>query len=119
MKHDMTKPCAECPFALPDGFHLGAARRAEIAYSLTRDASFPCHMTLDYDNDDSEDGDGRYTPETQHCAGAMALLEREDRPNQAMRIAERLGMYSGRDALLELELPYRSLWDWVGYARSR
>lgn len=119
MRTSMRKPCEECPFALADGLNLGAARRAEIAQVLLGDGWFPCHMTIEYD-DDSEDGEGHAGPDSQHCAGAMALLEKEDRPNQLMRISGRLGLYTEAqaDELRALELPYRSLWDWVGHAQS-
>lgn len=29
----------------------------------------------------------------QHCAGALIFLEAQERPNQMMRIAERIGCY--------------------------
>jgi hypothetical protein len=33
------------------------------------------------------------TPNSQHCAGALILMEHADSPSQMMRICERLGMY--------------------------
>lgn len=33
-------------------------------------------------------------PDAQQCAGVMAILHRENRPNDAMQIAERLGMWN-------------------------
>ena len=55
---------------------------------------FPCHETIDYSGDDSDDG-GSYqqTGDESHCAGALILLEKEERSSQMMRIMERLGMY--------------------------
>lgn len=95
MKFDLVRPCPECPFStLPGAVRLGRARVIEILQAVTlQDASFPCHQTVDYDQDDDDEGDGRVTPASQHCAGALIYLERLDRPNQMMRIAERLGFY--------------------------
>lgn len=47
------------------------------------DATFTCHKTLSKPRDSQ-----------QHCAGAMQYLEREGRPNQLMRLAERFGDYN-------------------------
>lgn len=33
------------------------------------------------------------TDDSRHCAGALILLEKIERPSQMMRIAERLGIY--------------------------
>lgn len=55
------------------------------------DGEFHCHETVDYC---SEDGDGRTTERTQVCAGFLILREKMKHPNQMMRIAERLGVYS-------------------------
>ena len=60
----------------------------EIEVSLER-ASFPCHKTIDYDDEDDQRG----TEGSSHCAGALILLEKLERPSQMMRIAERLGLY--------------------------
>lgn len=38
-----------------------------------------------------------------HCAGAMIVLEHEERPNQIMRIAERLGFYDQASAVIAHE----------------
>lgn len=88
MKHDMTTPCDECLFRTDRPTGAFPLRRAdEIATALLNDQSFSCHKTttnLDRDN---------YHPEAQHCAGAMIVLEKIQKPNQMMRIAERLGMY--------------------------
>lgn len=86
----MKKPCPHCPFRTDclKGW-LGAARAEEIAESITdRQQTFPCHETCSH-----EDGEHIPTDEEQHCAGAMILLEKINRPNQMMRIAERLRMY--------------------------
>ena len=84
MDFSLTKPCKNCPFNTDTqkGW-LGRNRATEIAASLVRDQkSFPCHKTT-HGNIDKE----------QHCAGAMIMLEKFDRPNQMMRIMEQLGLY--------------------------
>jgi hypothetical protein len=96
MKFEMTTPCDQCPFTTgPKAVRLSVARAREIYASITTyDAPFPCHKTLDYDDDDAEeDADVCVPADAQHCAGAMIMLERMNRPNQMMRIAERLGLY--------------------------
>jgi hypothetical protein len=40
-----------------------------------------------------------------HCAGAMIVLEHEDRPNQIMRIAERLGFYDRTALVMDSPVP--------------
>lgn len=90
----MTSPCPNCPFRTDIKPFLNRARATEIADSLTRQQqTFQCHATIDYHNAD-DDGNGRSdTANAQHCAGAMIMLERMGRPNQMMRICERIGMY--------------------------
>lgn len=91
MKYDLTKPCKDCPFRTDclKGW-LGEDRAAEIAESITDlQQSFPCHKTTTADNE----GERVRTDAEQHCAGALILLEKIERPNQMMRICERIGMY--------------------------
>ncbi len=85
----LTKACKDCPFRTDNNFHLTVPRVREICASLERDESFSCHKTLDYSNGD----DGVYTRRSMHCAGALVMLEQMEKPNQSMRIGERLGMY--------------------------
>lgn len=61
----------------------------EIEAGLMR-SEFPCHKTSDHSQDEDE-----YVPTGQeaHCAGALILLEKIERPSQMMRISERLGLY--------------------------
>ena len=88
----LTKACAMCPFK-KDTFEgwLGEERAQEIADSLLYEGkTFPCHKTTVHD----ENGDVDYGNQTQHCAGALNMLETMNKPNQMMRIAERLGLYN-------------------------
>ena len=86
MKFDLTRPCADCPFRTDKPFYLHPDRAREIAAS---EGQFKCHKTLDYADDDSPSD----TENTQACAGAILMQEHEERPNQMLRIAERLGLY--------------------------
>ena len=88
MNMDLTAPCGDCPFRSDKPFPLGPARVTEIERSLER-GYFPCHKTLDYDDGD----DPVETEKTQHCAGALILLEKLERPSQLMRIYERINSY--------------------------
>lgn len=107
MKYTMTEPCVDCPFRISRKFPLEAARKREISAALLGDrATFPCHKTVDYEKSDG--GVGHISqPEEVHCAGALILLEREGRPSQMMRIAERLGMYDMR----KLDVGHRDIFE--------
>ncbi|MFS0883264.1 hypothetical protein [Metabacillus niabensis] len=84
MRFDLKKPCKDCPFIKGSSTNvtLSEGRIEGIVKDLRNDMSFTCHKTLD-----------KPKLEQQHCAGAMIFLEKEDRPNQIMRIAERIGLY--------------------------
>lgn len=95
MRFDLTRPCGNCPFRSDKPFHLAPDRVRGILGGGKHwwpAESFPCHKTLDYSD---VDGDGYVkVPETaQQCAGVMAILHREGRPNTAMQIAERFGLW--------------------------
>lgn len=83
MHYKMKTPCKECPFLLGSGFTFK---------SLTQHASgqFACHKACDLNEDGVYESKGDKTP---HCAGALIFLEKQNKPHQMMRIAERLGMY--------------------------
>ena len=83
MQYTKTDPCADCPFL----------RGTEHAYTDRRlmqfaRGEFPCHKTAKL-----EDGGFMATKTSVHCAGALIYLEKRNKPNQMMRICERLGMY--------------------------
>lgn len=83
MKFELTRPCTQCPFRSDRPGFLRPARVHEIFRKITESQqSFTCHKTLSLS-----------LREHQHCAGALILLEALEQPNQAMRIAERLGLY--------------------------
>lgn len=99
MKFNLKRPCDNCPFRNDKPFYLNPERAEEIADSLLGDKSFSCHKTNGFD----DDGDAVETDESEHCAGAMILLEKLDRPNQMMRICERLRIYDRRK--LDMDAP--------------
>ena len=82
---DLKRPCMNCPFRKGKGemFSLSEDRLDEI-FSST---SFQCHKTVDYGSDVPGQGDG-----PQQCAGVMAILAKEKKPNQIMQVAERMGV---------------------------
>jgi len=90
MNFDLRSPCGNCPFRTDVEFYLPTGRVKEICASITTgDKTFSCHKTTKHDDE------GRSIPHRgeQHCAGALVMLERINRPNQMMRIAERLRYY--------------------------
>lgn len=93
MNFNMTKPCVDCPFIVGSRTNrtLAEGRIESIVEDIMNDKSFTCHKTLEMPSRKQE-----------HCAGALIYLEREDRPNQIMRIAERIGIYD-RNKLIECE----------------
>jgi hypothetical protein len=91
MDFDLKRPCANCPFRTDIPPFLRPARAKEILDVLIQQqGTFACHKTVDYSG---EDGAARRSDSEKHCAGATILLEKIGRPNQLMRIAERLRMY--------------------------
>ena len=102
MRFDLRKPCAECPFTRSVNPFLSAERAAEIAEAVLSDnRTFTCHkhlngtyVDLEDENADDEGLSYRYEPtmSDQHCAGAMAMVDRTGMPNAMLQVAERLGL---------------------------
>ena len=93
--YGLTNPCSNCPFRTDVVPYLHRERVEDIEKSLVR-GEFYCHKTTQHDqSEDVVEGDGSYhaTHDEMHCAGALILLEKMERPSQMMRIAERLRMY--------------------------
>lgn len=82
---DLKQPCVNCPFRKGQGekFSLTVERLNEIKDAV----AFQCHKTVNYD---SESRAGRAGDHPQQCAGLMAILMREGKPNQIMQVAQRL-----------------------------
>lgn len=83
---DLKKPCVNCPFrkGMGERFALHPERLKEIMEA----PAFQCHKTVAYEH--YEDSHKRQGDRTQQCAGLMAVLHREGKPNQIMQVAERL-----------------------------
>lgn len=107
MNYDLTHPCGKCPFRKDIEPYLKKARVRQIRQMLVdQQGVFPCHQSVDYKKHQDDEGNHHYTPgdpNEQHCAGAMILLEKIGRPNQMMRICERLGMYDHKK--LKMDAP--------------
>ena len=105
----LKRPCGDCPFRTDRAPFLPEDRARDIAGALHADASFHCHKTLELG---AEEGELEVIASSKHCAGAMIVLEHEDRPNQMMRIAERLGFYDRTALVMDSPVP-ASLDVWV------
>lgn len=85
----LISPCSNCPFRSDGaGVPLRRARVRAIERALILH-TFSCHKTIAHD----DEGEPVDLPTTMHCAGALILLEKLERPSQMMRIGERLGIY--------------------------
>lgn len=87
MNYKLTTPCDACPFLIGSGFTYR---------SLVEHASgeFACHKQCKVE--EREDEGSVFVPrgdKTNHCAGALIFLEKQNAPHQMMRICERLGFY--------------------------
>jgi hypothetical protein len=95
MRFDLVRPCSNCPFRSDRPFHLRRERVLEILGDPSCEkrwwpaASFPCHKTIKYRGDDTVN----IGPDAQQCAGVMGVLHRTNRPNDAMQLAERFGLW--------------------------
>ena len=92
--YGLTTPCANCPFRTDIKPYITSERCEEI---LNTQGEFPCHKTIRLGDPISDDDENWCEIEdeskAQVCAGFLIVLENEERPNQMMRIAERLGAY--------------------------
>lgn len=94
MKMTLTKPCPKCPFRTDIKPFLTTGRAREICRELLQgQATFACHQTTKFDDDGEYLG---HSEKEQHCAGALIFLELQNRPNQLMRIYERIRSYDRR-----------------------
>lgn len=94
MRFSLIRPCLHCPFRYDHRGYLRPDRAQEIADALLlHDQTFACHeTTVSTEVEDGEE-DMLVVQETEHCAGAMVFLLKQDRANQLMRIVERLGLW--------------------------
>lgn len=106
------RPCDNCPFRRNVRPYLRPERVAEIA----GDGTFPCHKTREH----NDEGELIATESSVECAGKLIMRELMGQPSQAMRIAERLGIYK-RERLdmkapvyanvAKMEMAYRVEWN--------
>ncbi len=112
-RYSLTAPCRHCPFRLDIEPYLRAERAREIAAALRGGAEFPCHATTVTVVDDEGDEHRTEGPRSRFCAGALAVMENEDQPNQMARIAERFGWYDPAKIAAVRPLVHPSLSAWV------
>lgn len=86
MKFDLKTPCGNCPFKVKTIPYISTERAEEISLGIMNGKTFTCHKTTDLPD-----------IKQQHCAGAMLFLEKQNNPNQMMRIAERFGDYKHKE----------------------
>ena len=92
MLFDLVRPCSNFPFRTDclEGW-LGEERATEIFKALTeQQLTFSCHKTT---TECEDTVNCHETENSQHCAGAMILLEKLEQPNQMMRWMERINKY--------------------------
>lgn len=64
------KPCKHCPFRKDVKPFLHPSRAEDIAYATqNRFATFPCHQTTDFDDDDERIATGK----EKECAGFLTM----------------------------------------------
>ena len=78
MRLDLKQPCKNCPFGVADTrIRFSCEERAEeIAESAYRNG-FPCHLSAEFYEDESGDGElSGYYPgrDTQHCIGSVMMF---------------------------------------------
>lgn len=95
--YSLKRPCANCPFRkdleINKGW-LGKSAEGIIERLIKHREGFPCHKTVDYEalSIEEETGTRRSNSNEIQCAGAISLLKQSKEPNQAMQVAQRLGM---------------------------
>lgn len=95
----LKKPCANCPFLKDQGkaINLQPGRVEGIIDDLLRGVTtgFSCHKTLNGEEIEDDEGNVIYQRggKELECAGALAVLEKLNRPTQLVRIMERMGAY--------------------------
>lgn len=97
MKYEQIKPCNNCPFTRSTNFKFKRSKAFAIA---VQNGGFPCHKTAVLNE---KTGGYEATKDSQACAGRLIMLERCNKPDQMMRISERLGLYNHKR--LDMENP--------------
>lgn len=103
-------PCRHCPFRARyhgERDYLRPGRRLEIVRSVMEGGSFPCHETVQRDDDDE------YIPGAEgerDCVGLDIVMLREELTGQMLRIRERIGVLD--PARLLARSRKVQLWTW-------
>lgn len=94
-RYGLIRPCPKCPFRTDVGPYLRPERTTEIATAIQQGGEFACHETTVYEETDEVEGLGEMVdgPDSKVCAGSLIVMEKMGQPNQAARIAERIGVY--------------------------
>lgn len=100
MKFTRTEPCKKCPFLKSMAHAFTIPRLKEFASN----GLFPCHLTAKVD-ESKEDAGYEATAKSVVCAGMLIFNEKRKKPNQMMRICERLRQYDYRK--LKMDSPVR------------
>lgn len=91
MNFNLKRPCKNCPFRHDVSPYVTPGRAEQILEDIIKgQGSFTCHKTLRVDE---FTGELTEASDSEHCAGALILLEKIEQPNQMMRIMERIGVY--------------------------
>lgn len=107
MKFDLKTPCNNCPFRTDVKPYLRPRRAIEISNSIAEGLTFSCHKTNEFVDDEDGFSETLETENSQHCAGALILLVKEETPHQFLRIVERLGLFD--PSKLDMKAPvYKS-----------
>lgn len=93
MLYTLKSPCQCCPFRTDIKFPLNRAK--DIADGLLNDRPFACHNTT------TTKGRSVKHKDAQHCAGALIVLEKMNKPHQAMLLGMILNKYNNRDLKLD------------------
>jgi hypothetical protein len=96
MHFNLKRPCAHCPFrrdCRPGWLGRGGSER--LVEALTQDRTFACHETLTED----EQGQTVQHEQSQHCAGALLVLERD--PHQGGLFSNFLVRFAARFDLFD------------------
>lgn len=124
MQFRLHTPCSGCPFRSDSHATIPACYAEQIAHDLLGDGWFLCTETLRL-VEGAEDGHPEFSPDVEHCAGAMILLEKAGLPDRPMRLIQRLvrlGLVTGvgyDPAQLDMAAPvFNSLEDFVEHFRA-
>jgi hypothetical protein len=93
---NLKSPCGLCPFRKDSMFGwLGFDRAEEIIECIagSTHGSFTCHNTNEFGFDEDGESITIETDESEHCAGALILLNKAGRTNFAMRFGYMAGIY--------------------------